>query len=59
MLDNFMWLVHPETRRLAYVPASYQELFGFEVPPSQREQEPAGPVEYEYTNTESEEDYNG
>ena len=56
MLDNFMWLVHPETRRLAYVPANYVELFGFEVPPSQRDQEPAEPVEYEYTNTESEED---
>lgn len=56
MLDNFMWLVHPETRRLAYVPASYIELFGFEFPPSQREQEPVEPVEYEYTNTESEED---
>lgn len=54
MLDNFMWLVHPETRRLAYVPASYQELFGFEVPPSQRDQEPAEPVEY--TTIESEED---
>lgn len=54
MLDNFMWLVHPETRRLAYVPASYQELFGFGVPPSQRDQEPAEPVEY--TTIESEED---
>ena len=55
MLDNFMWLVHPETKRLAYVPASYIDLFGFEVPPSQREQEPAEPVEYTYT-VESEED---
>ena len=49
-----MWLVHPETRRLADVPANYQELFGFEVPPSQRDQEPAEPVEY--TTIESEED---
>lgn len=57
-MDNFMWLVHPETRRLAYVPASYQELFGFEVPPSQRDQEPSEPVEYT-TTYESEEDYNG
>ena len=57
-MDNFMWLVHPETKRLAYVPASYQELFGFEVPPSQREQEPSEPVEYT-TTYESEEDYNG
>lgn len=57
MLDNFMWLVHPETKRLAYVPANYQELFGFEVPPSQREQEPAEPVEYTTTEfIESEED---
>ena len=57
MLDNFMWLVHPETKRLAYVPASYIELFGFEVPPSQREQEPAEPVEYTATEfIESEED---
>lgn len=57
MLDNFMWLVHPETRRLAYVPANYIELFGFEVPPSQREQEPAEPVEYTATEfIESEED---
>lgn len=55
MLDNFMWLVHPETKRLAYVPANYVELFGFEVPPSQREQEPEEPVEYTYT-VESEED---
>lgn len=57
MLDNFMWLVHPETHRLAYVPANYIELFGFEVPPSQREQEPAEPVEYTATEfIESEED---
>lgn len=55
MLDNFMWLVHPETRRLAYVPANYIELFGFEVPPSQRDQEPSEPVEYA-TIDESEED---
>lgn len=55
MLDNFMWLVHPETKRLAYVPASYIELFGFEVPPSQREQAPTEPVEYT-TTFESEED---
>lgn len=55
MLDNFMWLVHPETHRLAYVPANYIELFGFEVPPSQRDQEPAEPVEYT-TIYESEED---
>lgn len=54
-MDNFMWLVHPETKRLAYVPASYIELFGFEVPPSQRDQEPVEPVEYTYT-VESEED---
>nr|DAR85131.1 MAG TPA: hypothetical protein [Caudoviricetes sp.] len=55
-MDNFMWLIHPETRRLAYVPASYIDLLGFEVPLSQRKQEPTEPVEYEYTNTESEED---
>ncbi len=57
MLNNFMWLVHPETRCIAYVPASYIELLGFEVPPSQRDQEPAEPVEYTATEfIESEED---
>ena len=57
MMDNFMWLTHPETRRLAYVPASYIELFGFEVPPSQREQEQAEPVGYTTTEfTEAEGD---
>lgn len=53
-MDNFRWLVHPETRRIVYVPENYIGLFGFEVPPSQRDHEPAEPVEY--NTVESEED---